>query len=270
MTILNESLIRRHLSAAQSKKLKHYLLEKSVSSTNDIAMQKFCKSGNLPGVCFAESQTQGRGRHGRHWVSPESQNIYMSLAWGFKLNIERLPLLSLAVGAVVADVLSAYCEDISLKWPNDIQIKGRKLAGVLLESHIKDSGQINLVIGVGLNVHMPIADGTGIDQLWTDMSQQQSQTEHLDRNEIAGQLLSAIMQLCSEYETTDFEPYKEKWMHYDICTGAEVQVKEADITHAGTCLGINDSGALRVMIDSSERVFYAADVSLRVNKHAVS
>jgi len=79
-----------------------------------------------------------------------------------------------------------------------------------------------------------------------------------------------MMNLCSDYEATGFEPYRERWLDYDVCTGAEVRVVDGDMTYYGRCLGINDKGALRVMIKGQEQVFYAADVSVRVNKDAVN
>jgi len=253
------------LSAEQRLQLKGHRLDQQVDSTNDVALQQFCRSDDLPAVCFAESQTRGRGRNGRNWVSPESQNIYMSLVWRFKLGVEKLQALSLAVGVVVADVLKAYGVDASLKWPNDVQVDGKKLAGVLLESRIKKTGEVNLVIGIGLNVSMADTDSAIIDQPWTDLARENDNAYDLDKNRIAGELLSAIMGLCNEYEKTGFKLYQHRWHEYDICTGAEIKVVEAETTHYGTCLGINDEGALKVMIDGNEKVFYAAEVSVRVN-----
>lgn len=265
MASLDWNVILTQLSAEQTLQLKAYSLVKQVGSTNEMALQEFCRKDNLPAVCFAESQTHGRGRNGRCWVSPESQNIYMSVAWRFKSGIEILPALSLAVGVVIADVLNSYGLDVSLKWPNDIQVKGKKLAGVLLESQVKVSGEVNLVIGVGLNVYMPDMDALNIDQLWTDIVREKNSINDLDRNEMAGKLLSAIMCLCSGYEKTGFASYRQKWLDYDVCSGVEVQLIEAGKINTGQCLGINEKGALRVLIDGDEQIFYAADVSVRVS-----
>ena len=269
VTSLDWESIYSQLSSGQRLQLKQHRLDRQVDSTNAVALQQFCRGNDLPAVCFAESQTRGRGRNGRHWVSPESQNIYMSLAWRFKLNIEKLQALSLAVGVVVADVLKTYGVDVDLKWPNDIQVRGKKLAGVLLESSIKMTDEINLVIGIGLNVFMPDEYATIIDQPWTDLTRECDVKYDLDRNKIAGELLSAIMSLCSEYEKTGFKSYQRRWQDYDICTGSDVQVNEVEAIHYGTCLGINEEGALKVMVAGNEKVFYAAEVSLRVNADVI-
>lgn len=268
MASLNWQGVSDQLPEEQKLQLKQYRLENEVGSTNELALQQFCRSGNLPAVCFAESQTRGRGRHGRYWVSPESENIYMSLAWNFELDINDLQSLSLAVGVAVVDMLKCYGVKASLKWPNDIQLQGKKLAGILLESSIKTPGQVNLVIGIGLNVSMSADMNEVIDQPWTDLDRETDC--ELDKNEIAGKLLSSIMQLCTEYEKTGFESYRDRWQSYDICTGASVQIKDGDNIFAGICLGINNKGALRVMVDGDEQVFYGADVSIRVNKDAVN
>ena len=270
VALLDWQAICSRLGTEQRLQLKQYRLDQQVDSTNDVALQQFCQSEDLPAVCFAESQIRGRGRKGRHWVSPESQNIYMSLAWEFELSIDDLQALSLAVGVVVVDVLKTYGVAASLKWPNDIQVKEKKLAGVLIESRIKVRDRVNLVIGIGLNISMHDVGTADIDQPWTDLVREKNVTYDLDRNKIAGELLSAIMQLCSEYEKTGFMSYRHRWFDYDICTGAEVKVSEAGTVHYGTCLGINDDGALRVMVNGNEKVFYAADVSVRVGADVIN
>jgi BirA family transcriptional regulator, biotin operon repressor / biotin---[acetyl-CoA-carboxylase] ligase len=270
MASLDWGKITDQLNEGQLLQLKQYRLEREIGSTNEVALEEFCRSGGLPAVCFAEMQTTGRGRLGRVWVSPKSENIYMSLAWEFALNINELQALSLAVAVVVADILKSYGVDAGLKWPNDIQVKGKKLAGILLESSIKPSGRINLVIGIGLNIMMPDAEAAAIEQPWTDLARESGEGYGLDRNKIAGKLLSSMMRLCMEYETTGFEPYRERWQGYDVCTGMDVQVTDAGNVYNGACLGINDKGALRVMVDGVEQEFYGAEVSLRVNKNAVN
>lgn len=267
---LNWQAISHQLNEEQKLQLKEYRLETEVGSTNEIALQQFCRHDILPAVCVAESQTQGRGRHGRSWISPKSANIYMSLAWAFSVDINELQRLSLATGVVIAEMLESYGLQVDLKWPNDIQLKGKKIAGILLESQIKKSGQINLVMGVGLNIDMPNAEAVDIDQLWTDMRRENKTGVDLNSNEIAGKLLCRMMQLCNEYEKLGFEPYRNKWQNYDVCTGMSVKIKEAEKVCYGTCLGINDEGALRVMIDGGEQIFYGADVSIRVGQDAAN
>ncbi|HEY0894151.1 MAG TPA: biotin--[acetyl-CoA-carboxylase] ligase, partial [Cellvibrio sp.] len=85
-------------------------------------------------VCLAESQSAGRGRRGRVWVSPFAQNIYCSIGWGFEGGVAALEGLSLAVGLVIVRTLQCYgIAGLELKWPNDVLYHDHKLAGVLIE-----------------------------------------------------------------------------------------------------------------------------------------
>ena len=261
---LDWRVINNQLQPEQRLQLKQYRLKDEIESTNGLALEMFCKQGSLPAVCFAETQTRGRGRNGRSWRSPRSANIYMSLAWQFNMSVAELQTLSLAVGVVVVELMNAYGVDASLKWPNDVLVKGKKLAGILLESHIKTSGTINLVIGVGLNVSMTGSAAGAIDQPWTDMACEVRAPQTVDRSRVAGELLAAVMSLCSNYQKSGFEPYRKKWLDHDICVGSEVSIVADKVVYNGLCTGLDSQGALRVIIDGIEQVFYAADVNVRL------
>lgn len=258
---LDWHVISEQLTAEQRVQLLHYDLQQQVVSTNEFALQQYCKKRCLPSVCLAESQSRGRGRNGHVWVSPDSQNIYMSLAWQFNQTFESLNLLSIAVAVVVADCLKSYGINVSLKWPNDIQVDGKKLAGILLESRLKKTNQICMVIGLGLNVHMP--KNTNIDQPWTDVLSECESKKNVNRNIIAGELLSTIINLCNETSQYDLSHYVSKWRNYDVYHEKEIQIMTTEKTYYGISKGINELGALKVMIDGVETLFYAADVSLR-------
>ena len=178
----------------------------------------------------------------------------MSVVWRFNNGMDTLPALSLAVGVVVADIIKNYGIDVDLKWPNDVLVKGKKIAGVLIESRIKPNGSIDAVIGVGVNVAMGVKDSVMIDQPWSDLDTEKTIKEELDRSQIAGKLLSAIMSLCSNYEQKGFDEYRPRWLEYDICSGREVQILENDMTYYGDCVGIDEAGALKVMVDGVEKL----------------
>ncbi len=123
-------------------------------STNDDALAA-ARSGAREGATFsADFQTEGRGRQGNPWLAPASENLTFSVLLRPKIPPERAPLLTLGVGLAVRDVAARQLpgERVGIKWPNDVWVGQRKLAGVLLESVVQ-SGQLSAVIvGVGLNV----------------------------------------------------------------------------------------------------------------------
>ncbi|HDP95060.1 MAG TPA: biotin--[acetyl-CoA-carboxylase] ligase [Candidatus Aminicenantes bacterium] len=107
----------------------------------------------LPVCVTADHQSGGRGRENRSWHSPPGLGLYLS--WGFRLRQKKsLPWVPLAVGVVVAELLETYCgkRTVRLKWPNDVLIKGRKVAGILSESRLTPEGAI-CICGIGINLN---------------------------------------------------------------------------------------------------------------------
>lgn len=125
-------------------------------STNDDA-KAGAKAGAPHGALWlAESQQAGRGRQGRRWESPAGENLLFSLLLRIPCAPVRVPPLSLVVGLAVRDAVAAALGDdaaVKVKWPNDVLVRGRKIAGVLVESQVSGMRVESLVVGVGLNVH---------------------------------------------------------------------------------------------------------------------
>ena len=130
------------------------IVEESLSSTNDYLMELVSKSATLmpKTAVLAETQTAGKGRQGRNWVSVKG-NILLSVYRPFAGKFEDLYGLSLAVGIAIARVLKAHgLADVQLKWPNDIYWQERKMGGILIETKQNRPGVIDTIIGIGLNV----------------------------------------------------------------------------------------------------------------------
>src|SRR5690606_9561910 len=112
----------------------HLHLYDSLDSTNAEALRLLQAQTAIPLVVLAEAQTAGRGRRGRTWVSPAAQNLYLSLAYRITGGMQQLSGLSLVAGLAVKDALHRIgIAGVGLKWPNDVYVGGKKIAGVLLE-----------------------------------------------------------------------------------------------------------------------------------------
>ncbi|WP_394822011.1 biotin--[acetyl-CoA-carboxylase] ligase [Pendulispora albinea] len=125
------------------------------TSTNDEA-KRAAKVGAPHGATWiSESQTAGRGRQGRQWISPRGENVLLSVLARIPCPPPRLPLLSLVAGLASRDAIARAAPeaDVRVKWPNDVVIDGRKVSGVLVEAQFAASHVESLVIGVGMNVH---------------------------------------------------------------------------------------------------------------------
>lgn len=212
-------------------------------------------------ICFAEHQTAGRGRRGREWVSPYGANLYFSVHHRFSLAMQELGGLSLAVGAAVAQVLSAYVPQVSLKWPNDLLVDGRKLAGILVDVHGLADGPVDTVIGIGLNVAMPTHKAETIDQPWTDL--QQLVQQRPSRNRLASELSIAVLAVLGEFSGSLNPASLAAWRRFDAWHGKPVVLVRGSHSFCGIHAGIADDGSLRLDVDGSLQLFQSGEVSLR-------
>jgi BirA family biotin operon repressor/biotin-[acetyl-CoA-carboxylase] ligase len=127
----------------------------ATTSTNDEA-RRGARAGAPHGATWvAEEQTAGRGRHGRAWISSPGEGLHFSVLLRVACSPSRLPLIALVAGLAVRDAVSlaAPGANASLKWPNDVLVGGRKIAGVLVEGVTTGSHVESAVVGIGINVH---------------------------------------------------------------------------------------------------------------------
>ena len=242
-----------HKNASRLSMLKVF---NAIDSTNTYLLKE-AKLGAASGsACFAEEQTQGRGRLGRSWFSPPSANLYFSLLWRFDKPFRNSSGLSVAVGVIVVSALKKYGiqEGIQLKWPNDVLFAHRKLAGILLESNDDQS----VVIGIGLNLDVSPA----AEKSWIDLAEITGQPPR--RNHLAGLLLNELLEKLSIFEISGLHMFMQDWCSYDVLQDQPVKVMVHDKTMVGTACGINENGELLVR-DETEALhaFRYGEVSVR-------
>lgn len=262
LDLLDASVVLAQLSREGTPTLAPLHLHMAVPSTNSWLMQQGAAGAASGTVCLAEHQTTGKGRHGRHWISPFGRNIYLSLLWRFDLSPSQLAGLSLASAIGVLRALRELnCVGAGLKWPNDILWENRKLAGLLLEVSGEASGPSQVVIGVGLNTWLG-DDGHVIDQPWVDLSSIPSMVRY-SRNQLAAILIKQLREVAECYQQEGLTGFLDEWHRYDLLIGRQVEIRSANQCHLGEHLGIDRSGALRLNINGVERLFHAGEVSLR-------
>ncbi|RYZ71009.1 MAG: bifunctional biotin--[acetyl-CoA-carboxylase] ligase/biotin operon repressor BirA [Lysobacteraceae bacterium] len=233
----------------------------SLDSTNSELLRRPAPEQRVA-VLLAERQTAGRGRRGKQWASPLAAHLYLSLSRQFSGGLARLGGLSLVAGVAVVEALQGCgLSGVGLKWPNDLVVQGRKLGGLLVEGGGEHAGPVRAVIGLGLNVRMPEAAATAIDQPWTDLATLQADPP--SRNRIAVALLSHLVPALEQFDAQGLAPFLPRYAAVDALAGHEVRVQVGAATHAGTALGVAPDGALRVRIGEHEQVFHAGEVSVR-------
>lgn len=260
--LLDVGRIKSGLSPAAKSFICELDVLHSVDSTNTRAMQRIVSGGGHGYVCLSEHQTAGRGRRGRHWVSPFGQSLYLSVVIEFEEGAAALEGLSLAVGvALVRALRSVGAVDVGLKWPNDLLWRGRKLAGILLEMTGDPAGVCQVVVGVGVNMKLAGAVAEAIDQPWVDVSEI---APDVSRNEFATALFNELMPVLAGFSDSGFAAYRDEWEAVHVHAGCAVGLAfGAGETVEGVALGVSDSGALRIDVDGFEREFSGGEVSLR-------
>ncbi|WP_456404387.1 bifunctional biotin--[acetyl-CoA-carboxylase] ligase/biotin operon repressor BirA [Thiolapillus sp.] len=262
LDLLHADRIRNRIDPELAPRLPELHLLPLTPSTNDYLLKSCSPMLHGGHACVAEYQTAGRGRRGRQWACGFGRNVYLSLAWRFDLPLADLAGLSIAVGVAVARVLTAHGLDgHGLKWPNDIHIQGKKLAGILVEAKGEMDGPCQAVIGVGLNVNMPESAIQDIDQPWTDIATCLGVLP--DRNGLIGDLLNEMLKTCVYYQQRGLAPFLAAWKAYDIYLGKEVELLMGDNKLTGTYVGLNERGGLVMDGPSGRQAWYSGEVSLR-------
>lgn len=268
LTLLDKEALLKQLSPSQLSLLKTIEIFDTLPSTNDYLMTKIHQPLEThPGnwVCLAEHQSQGKGRQGRHWFSPYGKNLYFSILWRFNLEAGELSGLSLATAlAVVKTLEQHHIPNLGVKWPNDILWQSKKLAGILIELSAEAHSVSNAVIGIGINVAMPISLGDTISQPWTDL--EQITGHYIDRNILAGNLLNQLMQTFALFQNQGLSPFINEWQERDLALNQPLTLTTAKGILQGTGRGINDKGHLLIeMKEGHIQTFASGEVSIQVS-----
>lgn len=216
-------------------------------STNDDAMAA-ARTGAPHGSTFvADEQTSGRGRRGRRWRATPGDNLMFSVLLRPDLPLERLTALTLAVGLAVRNAVAPRVTSrVLVKWPNDVLVDQKKLAGVLVESQLSGGALSAVVVGVGLNVAMRELPDE-IRNSATSLAL--CGARDLDRETLLVDLLAALADRVQRYEREGLDPMLEELSRHDALRGARVLVDGS----AGTARGIDRDGALVVEDEAGAR-----------------
>ena len=265
LELFDADTIRAALAADVAGQLASLEVAWSLDSTNSELLRRELPSAGCT-VLLAERQTAGRGRRGRHWASPLAAHVYLSIGRRFEGGLARLGGLSLVAGIAACEALRELgLVGCGLKWPNDLVVDDghtlRKLGGLLVEGGGEHGGAARAVIGLGVNVRMPIACADGIGQPWTDLATLSD--EPASRNVVVARLLSHLLPALAQFDAEGLADFLPRFAALDVLAGRDVQVLEGGLTWSAASLGIAADGALRVRDGAGrERQVHAADVSL--------
>lgn len=242
----------------------HVFWHEVIPSTNTTAKEQARQGAAHGTLVVTEEQTAGRGRRGRSWDSEKSSGIFASLILRPEIPTRRVPMLTLAAGIALVEALQSFgLNDAWLKWPNDVWVGKRKLAGILSEL----SGELDqvdfVVIGMGVNTHQAqFAD----ELAETATSFYRETGRKVNRAELLAHILLELEKVLPLLELEDPASLLAAWQKHDRLLGQRVNVIEPSSSYTGTAIGLSPTGSLRIALaDGSEKLVLAGDVSIRPN-----
>ena len=231
------------------------LVFNSTSSTNDVA-RRYINDKNCNGLAiFTEKQSAGRGRTGNKWVSKRSESILCSIILSdCKVNSD---LLSLVCAVSVADAIG---RNAKIKWPNDILINNKKVAGILLEASVTNNTH-TYILGIGINCHQKKDSFPDeLSSIATSIDIENKST--CDRIGLAQRLLSSL-EYWLEIADKDSKTIIEQWCKLSIQLGHRITLSYNTKIFSGNCIGIDPEKGLILRLDSGGiRMFDAAHTSI--------
>ncbi|WP_230353375.1 bifunctional biotin--[acetyl-CoA-carboxylase] ligase/biotin operon repressor BirA [Lelliottia sp. WAP21] len=252
--LLDENAIRSQLSEGKVTVLP------VIDSTNQYLLDRIpeLQSGDS---CVAEYQQAGRGRRGRKWFSPFGANLYLSMFWRLEQGPAAAMGLSLVIGIVMAEVLQSLgADNVRVKWPNDLYLQDRKLAGILVELTGKTGDAAQIVIGAGINMVMRNVQADVVNQAWINL---QEAGITIDRNDLAVRLIKALRASLRQFEQEGLSPFLSRWEKLDNFIHRPVKLIIGDKEIYGTSRGIDAQGALLLEQDGIVKPWVGGEISLR-------
>lgn len=223
---------------------------RETDSTNDIALARAAEGAPEGAAVLAEVQRRGRGRFHRKWLSPPASNILASVIFRPQLHPSLVSQLVIAAAVAVAETLrSLHGLDAHIKWPNDVHVGGKKIAGILAELSA-EAEQINhVVIGIGLNVNMaagqvPKALRSTATSLCIELGHAVSRLDALRR------LFLDLEHWYERWRRNGFAPVKARWTELSSSLGRRVEIVSGKAKTTGLVADLDDDGAIVLRLDA--------------------
>jgi BirA family biotin operon repressor/biotin-[acetyl-CoA-carboxylase] ligase len=260
---LDGDAVPHHLGAAAADYTIH--LHDSVDSTNTTLMAAALKGAADGTLICTEHQQSGKGRRGRQWHSVLGGSLTFSVLWRFENGLQSLSGLSLAAGLAIARAVNRHSRHPArLKWPNDVLVNYRKLAGILVEVQGDMHGAAFAVVGVGLNVRMNVAQRDAVDQAVIDLAEM---GVTVGRNQLLADCLLELHTVLSLFRQRGFASLREDWLALDAYAGRAVALALPDARSVrGMASGVDETGAFLLRdAQATLRPYSGGEISLRLD-----
>jgi BirA family biotin operon repressor/biotin-[acetyl-CoA-carboxylase] ligase len=250
---LNAEAVRRVTQTRLLGQVVHYWDE--VDSTNRVLL-RLIKEGAVEGtIVVADAQTHGRGRIGKSWFSPPGVNLYLSVFLHPPIQLGEARLLTLIGSLAIADAIEAQGVKAQVKWPNDVLVADKKIAGVLAEIQAHDGPVDHLILGIGVNLNI---DRASMNRLFADAaagatSLREALGRAVDRSAFAALLLERLEKHYFDFLSAGKRLILQEWRSRSFL-GRRVSVREEDLHVEGVAMDLDDEGCLLVTLDDGSSV----------------
>ncbi|MFH1953933.1 MAG: biotin--[acetyl-CoA-carboxylase] ligase [Pseudomonadota bacterium] len=261
---LRLDLIQKEL--AESIFGRKILYHESLDSTNTLAKELAAQGAPEGTLVLADEQRAGRGRRGRAWLSPPGANLLFSVILRPDMNPERVFVLTMILALAAADGVEAVSgQGPVIKWPNDLYLQEKKLAGILTEFSLRKRSIEYVVLGLGLNVNWNPAEGDEIANPATSLLA--ASGHHTDRNELLVRILGFLERYYRDVLSGRMDSYHKRWNDLSLILGREIAVESEKEKIYGRAIRIDEVGAL-IMEDEKGRQhrIISGEVSVRLKE----
>ncbi len=229
------------------------------TSTNDLARELAAEGASHGEALIAESQTSGRGRRGRSWVSPPGANLYLSLVLRPDFPPARAPELTFVAAVGAAETLAEFGVRATIKWPNDLEFEGKKVGGILTELSSEVDRIAWVILGIGVNLNLT-AESIPAELRLIATSARIVRNSLVPRARFTAALLARLEHWYDRHQEEGFEPVAERWRDLTSTLGRTVRVRLAERTFEGVARDLDPPGALLVSVGAGIERVVAGDV----------
>ncbi len=264
LDLLDAAAIRGALPQWSAGRLRNLELHEELDSTSD----RLLAIDDLPAgrfdACLAEFQTAGRGRRGKRWLAPFASGLCLSVNWTYHDSPAALSALSLASGVAVLRALRRLgFQDLTLKWPNDIVHGTRKLGGILIDLRGEAAGPAYVVVGVGINIHLPRAVLDALRSEGLEATDLASLGTVPDRSLAGAALINELALALEEFGQRGMAAFAAEWHSADALVDRPVRILQGEQTIEGLARGVDADGALLLDAAGGRRRVLSGEVSVR-------
>ncbi len=251
----------------KQKKLKLEVHEK-IDSTSQELIRRHAAGRIISGnIVTAREQSNSYGRFSRKWIGLNGGSLMFSVGWTFSRDLAEMSSLSLACGVAIVNALERQgLQGAELKWPNDIVYNYQKLGGILINVVASEETLTTVVVGVGINLSLPLVQLASIGQPATDLkhiAKDLRLNQDIDANAIYGAILDELTTTFYLYDAHGFQDMQQRWEALHAYQGKLIRLVQDDQIVEGKVVGITPEGAIRIHNGHDENSYIIGDVSLQ-------